>query len=51
MCGKDSYISRGTKLNSKWIKDLNIRPETLYLIEEKVGNKLEHIGTGRTGHG
>ncbi|KAL6081513.1 hypothetical protein STEG23_021689 [Scotinomys teguina] len=31
---------------SKWIKDLNINPVTLNLIEEKVGSTLEHIGTG-----
>ena len=35
-----------TKLKSKWIKDLNIKPATLNPIEEKVGNTLEHIGTG-----
>ena len=36
-----------TKLKSKWIKDLNIQPTTLNLIEEKVGGStLEHIGTG-----
>ena len=31
---------------SKWIKDLNIKPDTLNLIEEKVGKSLELIGTG-----
>ena len=34
-----------TKLNSKLIKDLNIKPGTLDLTEEKVGNTLETIGT------
>ena len=34
------------KLNSKWIKDLNVKPDTLNLIEEKVGKSLELIGTG-----
>jgi hypothetical protein len=33
-----------TKLKSKWIKDLNVKPDTLNLIEEKVRNSLEHIG-------
>ena len=40
------YISPCTKLKSKWIKDLNIKPATLNLIEEKVGSTLERIGTG-----
>ena len=39
-------VERCPKLKSKWIKDLNIKPDTLNLIEEKVGNSLEHIGTG-----
>ena len=39
-------MSLCTKLNSKWIKDLNIKPDILNLIEEKVGNTLEHIVTG-----
>ena len=38
------YLSPCTKLNSKWIKDLEIRPETLHQIEEKVGLNLHHIG-------
>jgi hypothetical protein len=33
-------------MNSKWIKDLNIRPETLKLVQEGVGNTLEVIGRG-----
>jgi hypothetical protein len=42
----DPHLSPCIKLKSKWIKDLNIKPETLSLIEEKVGNRLEHIDTG-----
>ena len=33
-------------LKSKWIKDLNIKPDTLNLIEEKSGKSLEFISTG-----
>ena len=33
-------------LKSKCIKDLNIKPDTLNLIEEKVGKIIEFIGTG-----
>jgi hypothetical protein len=33
---------------SKWIKDLNIKLDILNIIEERVGNFLEHMGTGDT---
>ena len=42
----DFYISPVTKLKSKWIKYLNIKPDTLNLIEEKVRNSFELIDTG-----
>jgi hypothetical protein len=42
----DSYLSPSTKLKSKWIKDLNIIPDTLNLIEEKMGKSLQLIDTG-----
>ena len=42
----DPYLSPCTKLKSKWIKDLNMKPATLNLIEKKVGSTLERIGTG-----
>jgi hypothetical protein len=42
----DPYLSPCTKLKSKWIKDLNIKPDTLNLIEEKVEKSLKRIGTG-----
>jgi predicted nucleic acid-binding Zn ribbon protein len=32
------------KYHSKWIKDLKIRPEILKLVQERVGNTLEHLG-------
>ena len=41
----DLFLSSWTKLNSKWIKDFHIKPESLKLIEEKVGKSLEHMGT------
>jgi hypothetical protein len=40
----DPCLSPCTSINSKWIKDLNIRPETLKLVQEKAGNTLEAIG-------
>ncbi|CCD14539.1 unnamed protein product [Trypanosoma congolense IL3000] len=42
----DPYLSPCTKVKSKWIKELHIKPETLKLIEEKVGKSLEDVGTG-----
>ena len=44
--GIDPFLSPCTKVKSKWIKELHIKPETLKLIEEKVGKSLEDIGTG-----
>jgi hypothetical protein len=41
-----TYLSPCTKLNSKWIKDLKIKPGTMNLIEEKVRNRLELIVKG-----
>ena len=43
----DPFFTPCTKLKSKWIKDLHIKPATLKLLEEKVGKSLEHIGTGK----
>ena len=42
----DPFLSPCTKLKSKWIKDLHIKPETMKLIEEKVGKSLKDMGTG-----
>jgi hypothetical protein len=42
----DLCLSPYTKLKSKWIKEPHIKPETLKLIEENVGNSFEDMGTG-----
>jgi hypothetical protein len=40
----DPCLSLCTDINSKWMKNLNIRPETLKLVQEKAENTLEAIG-------
>jgi hypothetical protein len=43
----DSYLSPCTKLTTKWIKDINMKPGMLNLIEEKVENNFGYIGIVR----
>ena len=40
----DCCLSLHTKIDSKWIKDLNIRPGTIKRIEENIGTKLKDLG-------
>ena len=40
------FLSPCTKLNSKWIKDIHIKPDTLKLIEKKLGKTLEDMDAG-----
>jgi hypothetical protein len=42
-----TFVSPGRKFKCKWINKLHIKPETLKLIEEKVGENLEGMGTGK----
>jgi hypothetical protein len=42
----NSSLSPCTKFKSKWIRDLHIKPDTVKLIEEKVGKSLDYISTG-----
>jgi hypothetical protein len=42
----DPFLSPCTKVKSKWIKELHIKPETMKVIEDKVGESFEDMGTG-----
>ena len=43
----DSFLTLHTRINSRWIKDQNIRPKTIKPLEENLGNTTQEIGMGK----